>query len=53
MIYGKWTECLWSIDPFTYEAYKKSEKKGGEPKKSKQVRPEKRVRPIVITKAGN
>lgn len=35
MIYGKWTECLWSIDPSTYEAYKKSEKKGGEPKKSK------------------
>lgn len=36
MIYGKWTECLWSVDPSTYEAYKKSEKKGGEPKKTRQ-----------------
>ncbi|XP_066443038.1 oxysterol-binding protein-related protein 2 [Eleutherodactylus coqui] len=36
MIYGKWTECLWSVDPATYEAYKKSEKKGGEQKKNKQ-----------------
>ncbi|CAJ0923643.1 unnamed protein product [Ranitomeya imitator] len=25
MIYGKWTECLWSVDPATYEAYKKNE----------------------------
>lgn len=36
MIYGKWTECLWSVDPATYEASKKSEKKGGEQKKNKQ-----------------
>ncbi|XP_056405222.1 oxysterol-binding protein-related protein 2 [Hyla sarda] len=36
MIYGKWTECMWSVDPATYEAHKKSEKKGGEQKKNKQ-----------------
>ncbi|KAM8947346.1 oxysterol-binding protein-related protein 2 isoform 2-T2 [Pelodytes ibericus] len=35
MIYGKWTECLWSVDPATYEAYKKSEKRGTEQKKTK------------------
>ncbi|KAM4692677.1 oxysterol-binding protein-related protein 2 isoform 2-T4 [Rhinophrynus dorsalis] len=36
IIYGKWTECLWSVDPATYEAYKKTEKRGGEHKKPKQ-----------------
>lgn len=35
VIYGKWTECLWSVDPQAYEAHKKSEKKGD--KKSKNV----------------
>ncbi|XP_040294635.1 oxysterol-binding protein-related protein 2 [Bufo bufo] len=35
VIYGKWTECLWCVDPATYEAYKKSEKKG-EQKKFRQ-----------------
>ncbi|XP_055022375.1 oxysterol-binding protein-related protein 2b isoform X2 [Boleophthalmus pectinirostris] len=34
VIYGKWTECMWSVDPHTYEAHKKSEKKGDN-KKSK------------------
>ncbi|XP_042265622.1 oxysterol-binding protein-related protein 2-like [Thunnus albacares] len=28
VIYGKWTECMWSVDPQAYEAHKKSEKKG-------------------------
>ncbi|XP_072304773.1 oxysterol-binding protein-related protein 2b isoform X2 [Eucyclogobius newberryi] len=28
VIYGKWTECMWSVDPQTYEAHKKAEKKG-------------------------
>ncbi|XP_030590340.1 oxysterol-binding protein-related protein 2-like [Archocentrus centrarchus] len=28
VIYGKWTECMWSVDPQAYEANKKSEKKG-------------------------
>ncbi|KAM4563825.1 oxysterol-binding protein-related protein 2-like isoform 1-T2 [Odontesthes bonariensis] len=28
VIYGKWTECMWSVDPRAYEAHKKSEKKG-------------------------
>uniref|UniRef100_A0A1A8HRJ2 Oxysterol-binding protein n=1 Tax=Nothobranchius kuhntae TaxID=321403 RepID=A0A1A8HRJ2_NOTKU len=40
-IYGKWTECMWSVDPQAYEDHKKSEKKGdnktkknGEPEKT-------------------
>lgn len=36
IIYGKWTECLWSVDPQAYEAHKKLEKKGD--KKLKNVR---------------
>ncbi|KAM9341849.1 oxysterol-binding protein-related protein 2-like [Pholidichthys leucotaenia] len=28
VIYGKWTECMWSIGPQAYEAHKKAEKKG-------------------------
>ncbi|XP_068603068.1 oxysterol-binding protein-related protein 2-like [Brachionichthys hirsutus] len=28
IIYGKWTECMWSVGPQAYEAHKKSEKKG-------------------------
>ncbi|CAG6021172.1 unnamed protein product [Menidia menidia] len=28
VIYGKWTECMWSVDPQTYEAHKKLEKRG-------------------------
>eukprot|EP00064_Thunnus_orientalis_P020537 superscaffoldBa00005697_g20675 len=38
VIYGKWTECMYSVDPKVYEAYKKSEKKtGGDSKKLKQM----------------
>uniref|UniRef100_A0A3P8X3E1 Oxysterol-binding protein n=1 Tax=Cynoglossus semilaevis TaxID=244447 RepID=A0A3P8X3E1_CYNSE len=33
VIYGKWTECIYSVDPKVYEAYRKS---GGDPKKTKQ-----------------
>ncbi|XP_078397293.1 oxysterol-binding protein-related protein 1 isoform X2 [Cetorhinus maximus] len=32
-VYGKWTECLWAIDPSTFDAYKKSDKKNTEEKK--------------------
>ncbi|XP_070600590.1 oxysterol-binding protein-related protein 2 [Erythrolamprus reginae] len=35
VIYGKWTECLWCVDPYSYENYKKNEKKGGDQKKPK------------------
>ncbi|XP_063002925.1 oxysterol-binding protein-related protein 2 [Elgaria multicarinata webbii] len=35
VIYGKWTECLWCVDPSTYENYKKNERKGGDQKKPK------------------
>uniref|UniRef100_A0A8C2X1L9 Oxysterol-binding protein n=1 Tax=Cyclopterus lumpus TaxID=8103 RepID=A0A8C2X1L9_CYCLU len=38
VIYGKWTECMYSMDPKVYEAYKKSDKKtGGDSKKLKPV----------------
>uniref|UniRef100_A0A8U7MRY5 Oxysterol-binding protein n=1 Tax=Corvus moneduloides TaxID=1196302 RepID=A0A8U7MRY5_CORMO len=33
-LYGKWTECLYSVDPATFEAYKKNDKKNTEEKKS-------------------
>ncbi|XP_034289037.1 oxysterol-binding protein-related protein 2 isoform X1 [Pantherophis guttatus] len=35
VIYGKWTECLWCVDPYSYENYKKNERKGGDQKKPK------------------
>lgn len=35
VIYGKWTECLWCVDPSTYENYKKNERRGGDQKKPK------------------
>uniref|UniRef100_A0A674C960 Oxysterol-binding protein n=1 Tax=Salmo trutta TaxID=8032 RepID=A0A674C960_SALTR len=37
VIYGKWTECMWSVDPHTYEANKKAEKKGDSKKPKSQV----------------
>ncbi|XP_061760015.1 oxysterol-binding protein-related protein 2-like [Nerophis ophidion] len=37
VIYGKWTECMYSVDPKFYEAHKKSDKTaGGDSKKLKQ-----------------
>ncbi|XP_038605806.1 oxysterol-binding protein-related protein 2 isoform X2 [Tachyglossus aculeatus] len=35
MIYGKWTECLWGIDPASYESYRKHERRGDHQKKPK------------------
>uniref|UniRef100_A0A8C7KYW0 Oxysterol-binding protein n=1 Tax=Oncorhynchus kisutch TaxID=8019 RepID=A0A8C7KYW0_ONCKI len=40
VIYGKWTECMWSVDPQTYEANKKAEKKGDSKKPKSQEEPE-------------
>lgn len=38
-IYGKWTECLYTVDPAAFDVHKKSDKKTSEEKKgSKQVR---------------
>uniref|UniRef100_A0A673I866 Oxysterol-binding protein n=1 Tax=Sinocyclocheilus rhinocerous TaxID=307959 RepID=A0A673I866_9TELE len=38
VIYGKWTECMWSVDPQVYEAHRKLEKKGTtDTRKQKQV----------------
>ncbi|XP_037538132.1 oxysterol-binding protein-related protein 1 [Nematolebias whitei] len=33
-IYGKWTECLYAVDPVTYDSHKKMDKKNAEDKKS-------------------
>lgn len=32
-IYGKWTECLYAVDPAAFEAHKKSDKKNSDDKK--------------------
>lgn len=38
-IYGKWTECLYAVDPATFDLHKKADKKTAEEKKSsKQVK---------------
>uniref|UniRef100_A0A7N6FF09 Oxysterol-binding protein n=1 Tax=Anabas testudineus TaxID=64144 RepID=A0A7N6FF09_ANATE len=37
-VYGKWTECLYTVDPATFDAHKKSDKKNSDEKKgSKQL----------------
>ncbi|XP_035378482.1 oxysterol-binding protein-related protein 2b isoform X1 [Electrophorus electricus] len=28
VIYGKWTECMWSVDPQVYESHRKNDRKG-------------------------
>ncbi|KAB5546451.1 hypothetical protein PHYPO_G00072160 [Pangasianodon hypophthalmus] len=28
VIYGKWTECIWSVDPQVYDSHRKNDKKG-------------------------
>ncbi|XP_071773109.1 oxysterol-binding protein-related protein 1-like isoform X1 [Centroberyx gerrardi] len=33
-IYGKWTECLYTVDPATFDAHKKADKKNSDEKKS-------------------
>ncbi|KAM3866221.1 oxysterol-binding protein-related protein 1-like [Diretmus argenteus] len=33
-IYGKWTECLYTIDPTTFDAHKKADRKNSDEKKS-------------------
>uniref|UniRef100_A0A8C1VNX5 Oxysterol-binding protein n=1 Tax=Cyprinus carpio TaxID=7962 RepID=A0A8C1VNX5_CYPCA len=41
VIYGKWTECMWSVDPQVYEAHRKLEKRGTtDTRKQKQEEPE-------------
>ncbi|XP_030624506.1 oxysterol-binding protein-related protein 2b [Chanos chanos] len=37
VIYGKWTECMWSVDPHDYDTNRKTEKKAApDTKKQKQ-----------------
>ncbi|XP_029519987.1 oxysterol-binding protein-related protein 2-like isoform X1 [Oncorhynchus nerka] len=40
VIYGKWTECMWSVDPQTYESNKKAEKKADSKKQKSPEEPE-------------
>lgn len=37
MIYGKWTECLWGLDPAAYESFKKQERRTDSLRKTKLV----------------
>lgn len=37
MLYGKWTECLYTVDPASFEAYKTNDKKAAEEKTNKSV----------------
>ncbi|XP_036275902.1 oxysterol-binding protein-related protein 2 isoform X3 [Pipistrellus kuhlii] len=37
IIYGKWTECLWGIDPAAYESFRKQERRGETPRKSQSA----------------
>lgn len=37
MIYGKWTECLWGLDPAAYESFKKQERRTDPLRKTKLV----------------
>ncbi|XP_055964045.1 oxysterol-binding protein-related protein 2 [Sorex fumeus] len=32
VVYGKWTECLWGIEPAAYERFQKEERRGGAPR---------------------
>ncbi|XP_068581412.1 oxysterol-binding protein-related protein 1 isoform X2 [Cebidichthys violaceus] len=36
-LYGKWTECLYVVDPAAFEAHKKSDKKGAAERKSSKA----------------
>ncbi|XP_047231280.1 oxysterol-binding protein-related protein 1 isoform X2 [Girardinichthys multiradiatus] len=36
-LYGKWTECLYVVDPAVFEAHKKNDKKGAEEKKASKA----------------
>ncbi|KAM3619852.1 uncharacterized protein V6R79_014707 [Siganus canaliculatus] len=36
-LYGKWTECLYVIDPAAFEAHKKNDKKGAEEKQNSKT----------------
>ncbi|XP_054651596.1 oxysterol-binding protein-related protein 2-like [Dunckerocampus dactyliophorus] len=36
VIYGKWTECMYSVDPKVYEAHKSDKKAGADSKKLRQ-----------------
>ncbi|KAL7387496.1 hypothetical protein ABVT39_024256 [Epinephelus coioides] len=36
-IYGKWTECLYTVDPAVFDAHKKTDKKNSEEKKVNSV----------------
>ncbi|XP_028259616.1 oxysterol-binding protein-related protein 1 isoform X3 [Parambassis ranga] len=36
-LYGKWTECLFVVDPAAFEAHKKNDKKGSEEKKGSKA----------------
>lgn len=38
MIYGKWTECLWGVDPGAHESSQKRDRRGDQLSRSQPVR---------------
>uniref|UniRef100_A0A671S0M8 Oxysterol-binding protein n=1 Tax=Sinocyclocheilus anshuiensis TaxID=1608454 RepID=A0A671S0M8_9TELE len=51
VIYGKWTECVYSIEPKVYEVNKKAEKKSGED--SKKTMPTEKVSRSLLNTVGD
>uniref|UniRef100_A0A3Q1HZQ0 Oxysterol-binding protein n=1 Tax=Anabas testudineus TaxID=64144 RepID=A0A3Q1HZQ0_ANATE len=48
-VYGKWTECLYTVDPATFDAHKKSDKKNSDEKKGSKQEPEETPPPDAET----
>lgn len=36
-LYGKWTECMYVVDPAAFEAHKKNDKKAAEERKGSKA----------------
>lgn len=39
VIYGKWTECLWGVEPAAYESFRRQGRRGEPPGAAQAVRP--------------
>uniref|UniRef100_A0A3Q3XLD3 Oxysterol-binding protein n=1 Tax=Mola mola TaxID=94237 RepID=A0A3Q3XLD3_MOLML len=48
-IYGKWTECLYTVDATTFDAHKKTDKRNTDEKKSNKQEPEEMPPPDAET----
>lgn len=48
-LYGKWTECLYTIDAATFDAHKKTDKKSSDDKKTNKQVSFNVVQPFITT----